>query len=64
MTKEVVELAKQVQLLATQIPTSQNATSVETCGICGEYGHGANISCTTFKPTFNEFVQANVIQVF
>ncbi|XP_057784814.1 uncharacterized protein LOC131002341 [Salvia miltiorrhiza] len=57
VTRQLAELTRQVELLRVKDSKSQQVMSVETCGICGESGHGANLCPKMGEPIFEDEAQ-------
>ncbi|XP_057790737.1 uncharacterized protein LOC131007839 [Salvia miltiorrhiza] len=64
VTRQLAELTRQVELLRVKDSKSQQVMSVETCGICGESGHGANLCPKMGEPIFEDEAQVNALQGF
>ena len=62
MAMQIAELTKQVKLLAAG--GSRNVPNQEVCGICGIFGHGANVCSAVFDSCADEEEQVNALEGF
>ncbi|KAH6758481.1 hypothetical protein C2S51_018716 [Perilla frutescens var. frutescens] len=62
VTKQLAELTREVEMLHTSERPPQQVMTVETCGICGEYGHGANLCQRSIEPESSEEAHFHALQ--
>ncbi|KAH6767681.1 hypothetical protein C2S52_018664 [Perilla frutescens var. hirtella] len=60
--EQLAELTRQVKMLRTSKRPPQQVMTVETCGICGEYGHGANLCQRSIEPESSEEAHFHALQ--
>lgn len=64
LVKQLAELTRQVEAIRTTDEQSRRSIVKETCGICGEYGHGANVCAHAVESMLEYEEQVNALQGF